>query len=171
MGLGFVPDERVNENCFGDTRTKVNPPLRSASDVQAIKEAIADGTIDVIVTDHAPHAATDKEVDYEQAAFGISGLETAVPLCLALWRDGIVTLARLVAMLTVNPARILGLDAGTLGLGATADVTVVDPGRSWTVDPARMRTKGKNTPFAGTTVHGLVTHTIVAGRLAFAAEA
>jgi len=156
----------TDEACLGrDTRTKVNPPLRSAAEVAAVKAAIADGTVDAIVTDHAPHAEQEKALDYEQAPFGISGVETAVPLCLDLWREGVVSLARLVAMLTCNPARILGLNAGTLAPGAPADVTVIDLEQSWTVDPTRFRSRGRNTPFAGRPVRGAVTHTVVGGRV------
>lgn len=158
----------TDEACLGyDTNTKVNPPLRSVEDLQAIKEAMADGIIDAIATDHAPHSILEKEVEYGLAAFGISGLETALPLALALWREGVVQLPELVAMLTCNPARVIGLKVGTLSAGARADVTLVDPGREWTVDPQRFRSKGKNTPFAGSAMLGAVTTTVAGGRVLF----
>jgi dihydroorotase len=159
-----LTDEALAE---GDPLAKVNPPLRSGADVAAVKEAIADGTVDVIATDHAPHGADEKAVGFEQAPFGISGIETAVPAALALWRDDVVGLARLVAMLTCNPARLLGLPVGTLSPGALADVTVIDPDRPWTVAPERLRSRGKNTPFIGRKVRGLATHTLVEGQVVF----
>ena len=103
--------------------------------------------------------------DLEQAPFGISGLETALPLCLDLWRDGVVTLERLVALLTCNPARILGLSAGTLAVGAPGDVAVIDPDLSWVVEPGSLVSRGKNTPFAGRVLRGAATHTVVQGRV------
>lgn len=158
----------TDESCRDrDPRAKVNPPLRSARDVAALLEAISDGTVDAIATDHAPHAAEDKEVDFEQAAFGIAGLETAVPLALRLWRDGVVSLSRVVAMMTCNPAKILGLESGTLAAGACADVAVIDPDRTWRVEPSAWRSKGMNTPFDGSTMRGAVKVTVVDGRVVF----
>ena len=158
----------TDEACRGyDTATKVNPPLRSWVDRQALIDAIADGTVDAIATDHAPHSVLDKEVEYGLAAFGISGLETALPLSLALWRDGVVPLKRLVELLTCGPARIFGLQAGTLSVGAPGDVTVVDPDIEWTVDPSRFRSKGHNTPFAGQTVRGAAVLTLARGAVVF----
>ena len=161
----------TDEACLSrDPMTKVNPPLRSAGDREALRQALADGTIDAIATDHAPHAAADKQVEYDRAAFGISGSETAVPLCLALWREGVVRLDRLVGLLTCNPARALCLEAGTLSCGAVADVTVIDPERRWTVVPEELRSRGHNTPFAGWTMRGAVRLTIVGGEIVFEAE-
>jgi dihydroorotase len=150
-----------------DTNTKVNPPLRSRADVDAVKQAIADGTVDAIATDHAPHSILDKEVEYGCAAFGISGIETAVPLSLALYREGVIPLARVVALLTCGPARVLGLPGGNLAPGRVADVTIVNPDLKWTVDASRLLSKGKNTPFAGQELTGAVTHTIVNGEIVF----
>ena len=129
--------------------TKVNPPLRSPRDVDAIKEAVSDGLVDAIATDHAPHATQDKEIEFGCAAFGISGIETLVPLALDLWREKLVNETRLISMLTVQPARVMNLSGGTLSVGAPADVTVIDPDREWTVDPEQFVSKGKNTPFKG----------------------
>jgi len=158
-----------DEACAGyDSNAKVNPPLRSAEHVRAVREALADGTVDAIATDHAPHAVVDKEVEFGRAAYGISGLETCLPLALELWRDGVVPLSRLVALLTYLPARLLGLPAGTLTLGAAADVTVVDPELCWTVDPARFVSRGHNTPFAGRAMRGAARYTIVGGEVVFA---
>jgi dihydroorotase len=151
----------------GDPLAKVNPPLRSSADVAALREAIADGTVDVIATDHAPHAAEEKASGFEQAPFGISGIETAVPASLSLWRDGVVGLERVIAMLTCNPARLLGLPGGALSVGAPADVTVIDPDRAWTVTPERLRSRGKNTPLLGREVRGLATLTLVNGQIVF----
>ena len=156
----------TDEACLGhDTSTKVNPPLRSAADRQALGEGLADGTIDIIATDHAPHAAEEKARPYDLAPFGISGLETALGVCLGLWRDGVLGLEQLVAALTSGPARIAGLNAGTLAVGAPADIAVVDLDREWTVRPERFRSRGRNTPFAGATLRGAVTCTICRGQI------
>lgn len=148
-----------------NTHAKMNPPLRTWQDVQAIKEGLRDGTIDAIATDHAPHAIQEKQLEFDTAPFGIVGLETALPLTLALVEEGVLTLAAAVAKLTSAPARVFGLDRGTLAIGAEADVVIVDPEAAWIVDPARFRSMGRNTPFAGWKVKGRVTHTIVGGRL------
>ncbi len=156
----------TDEACLAcDSSTKVNPPLRAGADREALREALADGTVDAIATDHAPHAVQDKEVEYGRAAFGISGLETALGLCLELWRDGLLPLPRLIALLTREPARVLGLEAGTLAPGAPADLAVVDLEREWTVDPARFHSKGKNTPFTGRALRGAVVATVCRGAL------
>jgi dihydroorotase len=156
----------TDEACRGrDTATKVNPPLRPAADRAALRKALAEGLVDAIATDHAPHARVDKETDYERAAFGISGIETALALCLELWRDGVVGLERLVALLTVGPARALGIDAGTLAPGASGDATVVDLERAWTVDPQRFQSRGRSTPFAGRQLRGAVVATVARGKL------
>ncbi|NLI12853.1 dihydroorotase [Pelotomaculum propionicicum] len=149
-----------------DTSTKVNPPLRTAEDVAEIRRGLADGTIDVIATDHAPHTAEEKDVEYELAPFGMVGLETAVGL---VWTElvaaGVLTLAQAIAKMTINPAKILGLPLGSLGAGAAADITIIDPAAAWTVDPAQFASKGRNTPFTGRVLHGLPYATIVSGRL------
>ncbi|MGE5653400.1 MAG: dihydroorotase [Bacillota bacterium] len=157
-----VTDEQVATSCY-DTNTKVNPPLRTEADRQALIAALCDGTIDAIATDHAPHHRDDKLVEYDLAAFGISGLETAVPLLLdRLVRTGDVPLATLIARLTCGPAKILGLSSG-IQLGAPADLTVLDLGVTKTVNPDVFASKGRNTPFAGWELTGWPTMTIVDG--------
>jgi len=148
-----------------NTHAKMNPPLRTWQDVQAIKEGLRDGTIDVIATDHAPHAVQDKQQQFAAAPNGIVGLETALPLTLALVEEGVLSLEAAVAKLTTEPARAFGLSKGSLAPGADADVVVVDPEAHWEVDPARFRSKSRNTPFAGWKVKGRVITTIVAGRV------
>jgi len=150
-----------------NTLAKMNPPLRTWQDVQAIKEGLADGTIDVIATDHAPHAVQDKQREFADAPFGIVGLETALPLTLSLVEDGSLSLEAAVAKLTVEPARIFGLAGGTLAPGAEADLVLVDPQRQWEVDPAKFRSRSKNSPFAGWKVKGRVAATLVAGKVVY----
>jgi dihydroorotase len=150
-----------------DTNAKVNPPIRGEKDVEAIKEGLKDGTIDVIATDHAPHSEDEKKVEFDLAPFGISGLETALPLSLQLVKDGVLTLPELVKKLTVNPAKIIGIDRGTLKTGAIADVVIFDPDKSVKVDREKFRSKGKNTPFHGWELSGCVLHTIVGGKVVF----
>ncbi|PKN77414.1 MAG: dihydroorotase [Deltaproteobacteria bacterium HGW-Deltaproteobacteria-10] len=150
------------------TSLKVNPPLRSAADVTAIKEALADGTLDAIVTDHAPHARTDKELEFEYAANGISGLETSLSLSLRLVREDVLTFPQLIAAMSLNPARILNLPKGILKKGADADITVIDPQLRWTVDVQKFYSKGKNSPFHGWEMQGKAILTIVGGEIKFA---
>jgi dihydroorotase len=150
-----------------DTHAKMNPPLRTRHDVQAIREGLRDGTIDAIATDHAPHAAQEKQQEFAAAPNGIVGLETALPLTLALVEEGILTLESAVAKLTTEPARAFGLSKGTLAPGADADVILADPKAQWEVDPTRFRSKGRNTPFAGWTVKGRVLTTLVGGRVVY----
>lgn len=150
-----------------DTNTKMNPPLRTAADVDAIKEGLADGTIDVIATDHAPHAVQEKQLEFDAAPFGIVGLETALPLTLSLVEEGALTLEAAISKLTTAPARIFGLSSGTLAPGAEADIVILDPTREWTIDPSRFFSKGRNTPFAGWTVRGKVLKTFVGGTLVY----
>ncbi len=159
--------------CEGfDTQTKMNPPLRSREHLDAILEAIADGTVDAVATDHAPHHADEKELEFDHAAFGITGLETAVGLALdRLVHGGRVTLERLVELFSINPARIFRLEGrGTLRPGSFGDVTVLDPDLSWTFDAARSRSKSRNTPFGGWTFRGAAVATIVGGRLVYVRE-
>jgi len=147
-----------------DSNTKMNPPLRSARDVEALVEALADGTIDCIATDHAPHATSEKEGEFDHAAFGIVGLETAVSVLLdRLVRPGVVSLPTLVSRLTTDPARLLNLRGGSLTPGALADVTVLDLAAPVTIEPARFRGKSRNTPFGGWTLTGAPVMTIVGG--------
>lgn len=150
-----------------DANTKVNPPLRSKDDVVAIKEGLKDGTIDIIATDHAPHEYGSKNVEFDLASFGISGLETALALSLALVRDGVVDLKSLLAKMTVNPAQMLGIPHGRLTPGGIADLIVFDPDVEWVVDTSVFLTKGKNTPFRGWTLKGKNLLTIVGGRIVY----
>ncbi|WP_455243979.1 dihydroorotase [Petrachloros mirabilis] len=152
-----------------NTLAKMNPPLRTWNDVQAIKEGLRDGTIDVIATDHAPHATQEKQQGFTEAPFGIVGLETALPLTLALVEEGVLSLESAIEKLSTAPARAFSLSKGTLEVGADADVAIVDPQAQWEVDPARFRSKSRNTPFAGWKVKGLVVTTLVGGRVVFEA--
>ena len=152
-----------------NTYAKMNPPLRTWADVQAIKEGLRDGTIDVIATDHAPHATQEKQQDFTEAPFGIVGLETALPLALGLVEEGVLSLEQAVQKLTSAPAAAFGLKKGTLAVGADADVTIVDQREEWEVDPSKFRSKSRNTPFAGWKVKGRVHLTIVGGRTVFEA--
>lgn len=148
------------------TSTKVNPPLRTNADIEALIAGLKDGTIDVIATDHAPHAFEEKDVEYRYAPFGISGLETAVPLVLqALVHSGKMELAEVVAALTVRPAQILGLDKGTLHTGKDADVTIFDLEQEYSIDPQQFVSKGKNSPYGGFKIKGRAVATIVAGEV------
>jgi dihydroorotase len=148
-----------------DTHAKMNPPLRAESDRQAVAAALEEGIIDAIATDHAPHGALDKQVEFVQAANGIIGLETSLALTLALVRSGELSLTRALERLTVGPARCFELPYGTLGAGVPADVIVVDAEREWKVDPLRSWSKSRNTPFTGWTLRGKVVKTFVAGKL------
>ncbi len=149
-----------------DPNTKMAPPLRTKRDVEACLEALADGTIDCVATDHAPHALAEKEGEFDRAANGIVGLETAVPLLLDRFvRPGLLPLATLVARLSTDPARVLNLPGGSLSPGAPGDVTILDLDRELTVDPTRFFSKGRNTPFAGWRLRGGPWMTIVAGRV------
>jgi dihydroorotase len=149
-----------------DTNAKMNPPLRAARHREAMIEAIADGTVDAIASDHAPHHADEKCVEFSLAPFGVVGLETTVSICMdRLVRPGIIDLPRLVELFTIGPARILRLAKGTLRPGADADVTVLDPQRVAEVEPRTFRSKGKNTPFAGWKLQGAPVMTILGGRI------
>ncbi len=147
-----------------DTNTKVNPPLRTLQDVEAVREGLVDGTIDVIASDHAPHAVEEKEVEYQLAPFGLVGLETTVGLVWTrLVKPGILTPEQAVAKLTINPARILGINAGSLEVGMPADITLIEPDKEWEVNPEEFASKGKNTPFAGWKLTGQPVMTLVNG--------
>jgi dihydroorotase len=153
-----------------DTNAKVNPPLRSRYDVDACVAALADGTIDCIATDHAPHAVIEKLCEFDYAAFGISGLETAFGLSMRLVHDGRLTLPRLIEALAIAPVRALGLDRhvpglGTLAPGAPGDAVVLDPDSAWAIEPGRFASKGRNTPLAGVTLRGAVVATVAGGGL------
>ncbi|HKU28389.1 MAG TPA: amidohydrolase family protein, partial [Candidatus Sulfotelmatobacter sp.] len=161
-------DENVGEY---DTSCKMNPPLRSTSDREAILVALADGTIDAIATDHAPHAPHEKQVEFERASFGITGLETALPLAISqLQREHKVPLTRIVELFTSGPARIFDLpNRGTLARGSFADVTIFDPKKKWTFEAAKSRSLSRNTPFDGWQFTGRVIATIVGGRVVYTA--
>lgn len=149
-----------------DTNAKINPPLRTDSDVAAIKAALADGTIDAIATDHAPHSLEDKQVELQYAAFGMVGLETALALTITnLVKPGVLSLSDAIAKMTVEPASILGIKAGTLADGAVADVTVIDPEAKVTVRASEFRSMGRNTAFDGFELTGNAVATVVAGKV------
>jgi dihydroorotase len=150
-----------------DPNVKVNPPLRSSEDREALKQGLKDGTIDAIATDHAPQARTDKEVEFEYAATGIIGLETSLPLSLKLVEEGAVTLKRLVEMMSVNPARILKIPKGALSVGSDADITVIDPNKKWVVNRDTLRSRSKNTPFHGWNMKGKPVLTVVGGEIKY----
>ena len=153
-----------------DADTKVNPPVREAEDVAAVKAGLSDGTLDCIVTDHAPHHADEKNVEYDLAAFGISGIETSFSLSYtALVRGGVLTLEQLADRMSAAPARILGLEGGSLCEGGAADVMLADLSEKYVIDAKDFVSKGKNTPFGGTEVCGRVKYTIVDGAVKFKA--
>jgi dihydroorotase len=163
-----LTDEAVSEY---DTHAKMNPPLRSARDRDALIEGVVDGTIDCLATDHAPHTEIDKDGDFDSAPFGIVGLETALGVYLrGLVEPGLLTLPELIARMTVKPYEVLGRKGGTLAPGADADVTVFDPKRRWPVRAAEFASKGRNTPFEGWELPGQVLLTIVGGRICYRAE-
>ncbi|MBI4824700.1 MAG: dihydroorotase [Nitrospirae bacterium] len=148
-----------------NTNAKVNPPLRTTKDIEAIKDALKDGTIDVIATDHAPHAMDEKLREFDLAPSGISGLETALPLSLRLVEEGILSLSELVEKMALNPARILGLNKGTLKQGADADIIIIDLKKNFNVNPELFVSKGKNTPFKGWVLRGCPVMTICMGKV------
>ncbi len=169
--VAFRPGGRYRELHY-DTHAKVNPPLREEADVDACVDALREGVIDAVATDHAPHAGSDKEIEFDLAAPGISGLETAFGLLMSLVHRGALTLPELVERLTVGPARAWRLDErpgleglGTLAPGAVGDAVVLDPEASWLVDPDRFASLGRNTPLAGRSLRGRVAATVFAGRL------
>ena len=150
-----------------DTSTKVNPPLRSKLDVEAIKEGLRRGIIDIIATDHAPHEFTSKDVEFDLASFGISGFETALALVLGLVREDVLDIKGALTKMTVNPARLLNIKTPEITQGAPADLIVFDPDLEWTVDRNSFVSKGKNTPFHGMTLKGRNLLTMVDGRIVF----
>jgi dihydroorotase len=150
-----------------NTVYKMNPPLRSLRDVLAVKAGLADGTLDAIATDHAPHGVLEKDIEFEYAANGVIGLESSLPLTLALAREGTLTPSEAVARLSTNPAAILGIPAGSLRPGAAADLTVIDPDFAYTLDCETFHSKSRNCPFHGMPVEGRVLMTLTGGRIAF----
>jgi dihydroorotase len=154
-----------------DTSAKMNPPLRTEADVEAVREALRDGTIDLVATDHAPHHYDAKEREFADAPFGIVGLETALALVVTeLVGKGIIDFPALVDRMSTRPAKLFHLDGGTLERGSVADVTVFDPTREWIVDPSKFLSKGRNTPYAGDALRGRAVYTIVGGRVVFRLE-
>jgi dihydroorotase len=146
-----------------NTNAKMNPPLRTQHDVEAVRAGLADGTIDVIATDHAPHHRDEKEVEFDHALNGIVGLETALPLALRMATEIGLSLDALVTAMSVNPARILGVPGGSLSVGTAADISVIDPLRAWTLDIAHLNSRSRNTPFGGMEMQGQAVATIVDG--------
>ena len=166
-----LTDEMLRAPVPYDTNVKMNPPLREAADRDAMIAGIGDGSVDVIATDHAPHHADEKHVEFDRAPFGITGLETAVSLCFdRLVHAGVISLPRLIELLSVNPARILKVSGGSLSEGAPADVSILAPDLRVTVSAAAMRSQSKNTPFDGWTLRGGVAATIVGGRVVYRNE-
>jgi dihydroorotase len=148
-----------------NTMAKMNPPLRSSADRDAVRDGLKDGTIDVIATDHAPHAEDEKLEEFDLAPFGIVGLETAVGLAFGLVRDGILTMEGLVRRMSVTPAAILKVPGGSLNVGAIADISIIDPEEEWTVDATQFRSRSRNTPFHGWKLKGRAVRTIVGGKV------
>lgn len=146
---------------------KMNPPLRGAADVAAIKAGLADGTIDAIATDHAPHQSDEKDLEFSRALNGIIGLETSLPLSLRLVEEGVLGISALVEKMSLNPAGILGIDRGTLKTGAVADIILIDPGLEWVVEAEKLASKSKNSPWIGQTMMGKAVYTIVGGKVVF----
>ena len=161
----------TDEACDGyETNAKMNPPLRTQADVDALRAGVVDGSINVLATDHAPHTAADKATDFANAAFGIVGLDCALALYeKALVSTGLIDWPRLIALLTIEPARLVGLDrigVGRLEVGLPADITVIDPELQWSIDPEQFRSKGRNCPFAGWAVRSRAIATVVGGEIA-----
>lgn len=153
-----------------NTLAKMNPPLRTEADVAAVREALQDGTLDVIATDHAPHGELDKDREFDLAANGIIGLETAVPLTLQLVRENQFDARRMVELLSVNPARILGVPGGTLSVGAPADIAVIDPEKKFVFTEESIQSKSRNSPFLGWELQGKAVLTILAGKITWGQE-
>jgi dihydroorotase len=163
-----LTDEALEGPLKYDTNLKMNPPLREDADCEAMLQGISDGTVDVIATDHAPHHADEKMLEFDRAPFGIVGLETAVPIvCERLLHAGRISIGRLIELLSVNPARVLRIPGGSLAEGAVADVTVLAPDLKVTVSAGALRSKSKNTPFDGWELRGGVIATIVGGRVVY----
>ncbi len=167
-----LTDQRLTGPIPYDTNLKMNPPLREQADLDAMLQGLRSGTVDVIATDHAPHQADEKHVEFDRAPFGIIGLETAVPLTLdRLVHEGVITLRRMVQLLSVNPCRILSVPGGTLRPGKPADITVIAPAVTTTVNVAASRSLSRNSPFDGWALRGAVAATIVGGRTVYVNEA
>ena len=154
-----------------DTNARMNPPLREAADVEAVKAGLKDGTIDAIATDHAPHHLDEKDLEFNLALNGIIGLETSLALSLSLLRDGVLNAKQLVEKMSFNPSNILSLDRGTLQIGAVADVTIIDPIADWVVREEELCSKSKNSPFIGAKMKGRALYTIVSGKVVYRRQA
>lgn len=150
-----------------NTNAKMNPPLRSQADVDAVRAGLSDGTVDAIATDHAPHHYDEKNVEFAVAMNGIVGLETLLPLSLKLVEDGVLDLNRAISLMTNSPAQVIGIDRGTLSVGAVADITVIDPQLEWTLNAEELHSKSKNTPFDGWQLKGAALKTLLAGEVVF----
>jgi len=150
-----------------NTHAKMNPPLRTQKDLEEIRAGLSDGTIDIIATDHAPHAREEKEQEFSAAPFGIVGLETALSLTMTLVADGVLTLEQAISKLTTQPAKLLGIEKGQVKEGMDADLVIFDPEEWWIVDPTQFRSKGRNTPFAGWKLKGRVIMTLMKGAAIF----
>jgi len=160
-----MTDDCVKTSDF-NTNYKVNPPLRTKSDVEALRAGLKDGTIDVIASDHAPHSEEEKDVEFNVAPFGIIGMESLLPVVLTeLVHKKVITIKQLVAALTINPAKILGISKGTLSIGADADVTLIDLNKEWVIDPTKFKSKSRNCPFAGWKVKGKAVGVILNGQI------
>ena len=150
-----------------DTYAKVNPPLRTEADVAAIKAGLADGALDAIACDHAPHISLEKDLEFAAAAYGLIGLETSLGLSLKLVHEGGLTLRQLIAAMSANPARILGVPGGSLAVGVPADLTLIDPKQEWMVDAGKFASKSRNCPFQGWKLQGMAVMTLVGGQVAW----
>jgi len=150
-----------------NTNAKMNPPLREADDVVAVKQGLKDGSIDCIATDHAPHHQDEKDVEFNEAMNGIIGLETSLPLSLKLVTDGVLTLPQMVEKMSCKPSKLLGLGRGTLAIGSVADITVIDPKKQWDVTEEGLASKSKNSPWLGETMTGAAAATIVGGKVVY----
>jgi dihydroorotase len=164
----LLTDDDVKRSGY-DTNYKMNPPLRTSADVKACIDGVVDGSIDILATDHAPHLAEEKELEFQHAPFGILGLEPALALYVkALVEPGHIDWMKLVDMMSTRPAQIVRLDRGTLKPGAVADVTIIDPNAAWTIDVEQFASKSRNCPFHGWSVKGRATCTIVKGKVKWA---
>ena len=150
-----------------NTNAKMNPPLRTQSDVDAVRAGLADGTIDAVATDHAPHHIDEKNVEFAIAMNGIVGLETMLPLTLKLVEEGVIDLNRAIALMSCQPAAVLGIERGTLSQGAVADISLIDQNLEWEVVPEKLLSKSKNTPFGGWKMKGVAVKTLLAGKIVF----
>lgn len=153
-----------------DTNAKMNPPLRAKEDVEALRQGLRDGTIECVATDHAPHASIEKDVEFDKAANGIIGLETAFSVLYGLVEEGVFSLSELVRAMSANPARAFSLEGGRLSVGSPADMAIFDPGGKWTVEASALKSKSKNTPWLGKELKGVCVKTILGGNVVYSRE-